>query len=73
MVGADLKGSDCLGADFHGADLSGASLVGVAGLAVDPMSSKLEGATVDAEGAIAILECLGINLESVEPDSSPAP
>ena len=73
MAGADLKGSDCLGADFHGADLSGASLVGVAGLGVNPMSSKLDGATVDAEGAIAILEALGINLETVEPDSSPAP
>ena len=73
MAGADLKGSDCLGADFHGADLSGASLVGVAGLAVDPIASKLDSAIVDAEGAIAILESLGINLEAVEPDSSPAP
>lgn len=69
MVGADLKGSDCLGADFRGADLSGASLVGVAGLTIDPLSSKLQDASVDADGAIAILESLGINLETVEPDS----
>ena len=73
MAGADLRGSDCLGTDFHGADLSGAALVGVAGLTVDPISSKLDGATVDAEGAIAILQSLGINLETVEPDSSLAP
>jgi uncharacterized protein YjbI with pentapeptide repeats len=73
MAGADLKESDCLGTDFHGADLSGAALVGVAGLTVDPLSSKLQGATVDADGAIAILESLGINLEAVQPDPPSEP
>jgi uncharacterized protein YjbI with pentapeptide repeats len=68
MAGADLRGSDCLGADFHGADLSGAGLVGAVGLLVDPLSSKLRGATVDAATGMAILDSLGINLETVEPD-----
>lgn len=68
MAGADLRGSDCSGADFHGADLSGAGLVGAGGLEIDPLTSNLHGATVDADGAIAILQSLGINLETVEAD-----
>jgi len=73
MAGADLRGSDCLGTDFQGADLSGAGLVGAIGLLVDPLSSKLQGATVDAAAGIAILGSLGINLESVETDPAQNP
>lgn len=66
LGGSAFEGSDCLGADFHGADLSGASLVGVKGLAVDPQSTKLVGATIDAPTGVAILESLGINLYSAD-------
>lgn len=62
LVGAQFGRSDCLGADFHGADLSGAGLVGVEGLVVDPRTTKLVGATVDAATGVTILEMLGINL-----------
>jgi len=67
LGGSDFEGSDCLGADFHGADLSGARLVGVLGLVLDPLSTKLAGATVDAPAGVAILESLGINLDSAGP------
>lgn len=71
LAGADFTLSECPGVDFHGADLSEASLVGVAGLTIDPLSSKLEGATVDAGGAMAILDSLGINLAGGDPPSGP--
>jgi uncharacterized protein YjbI with pentapeptide repeats len=66
MAGADFGGSDCRGADFHGADLTGALLVGVLDLSVDPRSTKLEGARVDAVTGVGILELLGITLDSAE-------
>ena len=73
LAGADFGGSDCLGADFHGADLTGAHLVGVPGLMLDPLSSKLGGAIVDATAGMAILESLGINLASTGPDAPQEP
>jgi uncharacterized protein YjbI with pentapeptide repeats len=62
LTGAVFDRSDCSGADFLGADLSGASLRNVAGLWLDPRSTRLEGATVDPATGASILESLGINL-----------
>ena len=57
-----FDGSDCAGADFLEADLSGASLQRTVSLIVDPRTTRLEGATVDAATGAAILESRGINL-----------
>jgi uncharacterized protein YjbI with pentapeptide repeats len=62
MLGARLDGSDCLGADFQSADLREAGLMNVDGLLVDPRTTELAGATVDAATGVAILEMLGIKL-----------
>lgn len=64
LPGADFRGSDCRGADFHGADLTGAGLGGAIDLIVDPLTTKLEGATVDAETGVSILASLGLILLS---------
>jgi uncharacterized protein YjbI with pentapeptide repeats len=66
LAGARFDGSDCVGCDFHGSDLSRARLVGVLGLAVDPASTKLAGATVDAAAGVAILESFGLTLEDLD-------
>jgi uncharacterized protein YjbI with pentapeptide repeats len=71
LVGARFQGSDCEAADFLGADLTDACLTGVRGLWVDPRTTKLEGATVDATSAVVILESLGINLDWNEDDVPP--
>jgi uncharacterized protein YjbI with pentapeptide repeats len=63
-----FDGSFCEGADFLGADLTGASLRRVVGLHLDPRSTRLEGATVDAATGVSILESLGINLADDEPE-----
>lgn len=59
---AVFDGSDCSGTDFLGADLSGAGLRRVADLHLDPLSTRLKGAIVDAATGVSILESLGINL-----------
>ncbi len=64
MGDSDFDGSDCQVCDFHGADLSGARLVRVVGLAVDPLSTTLTGATIDAATGVAILESLGLKLDT---------
>jgi len=71
LSGAFFGGSDCRGADFSGADLTAASLAGATGLSVDPRTTKLEGATVDAGTGVAILEALGIILEEAAGDVPP--
>jgi uncharacterized protein YjbI with pentapeptide repeats len=72
LSGSRFDGSDCLGCDFHGSDLTGARLVGVLGLTVDPSSTKLAGATVDAATGVNILESLGLILEEAHrPDDHP--
>ena len=61
--GVDFGGSDLTGAVFVGTDLRGASLVGAGGYAFDPSQNRVAGLRVEAGGAVALVEALGVVVE----------
>jgi len=64
---ADLRGacfdeSDLRGARFGGADLRGADLSAATGYAIDPAFTKVKGAKMSSEGAIAMVRAMGVEV-----------